>query len=427
MSMTVHETTVKNNLCVSCGICESVCPQKCIKPQFQYNQFIPVINSEKCTNCDICSDICSMHHKDFMKYAVLNGQSVENINWKAGYYKKSYIGFSLDPLIRLNSTSGGLITTIVKVLLEKSLYSKAFLVDDFNYRGIVSTKMFTKENSLEETSKSRYIPVSHREMIKYALANRNERLIIVATGCVVHTLLNVIEKFRLNRNNFLILGLFCDRTMNQNVYKYFQDYISDVGELDKLYFRTKERSGWPGNVKFVLNNGKAIFIPREVRMNIKEYFQLEACLYCVDKLNQFADISFGDNYTRKNSDSNGSNSIIVRTSMGEEVINYIKDEIELIDVELDIIMKSQHINERGLNLEFAKIFFMQNKVNLYPEIICEEHYDVANKLKKILALRRKNIQIGKIYPQGKKALQRKLMINSIKNKSRRFLKRLIKK
>jgi coenzyme F420 hydrogenase subunit beta len=151
-SKTIIETTVDRNLCVSCGICISVCPKKCIAFHKRNGQYIPQIEVSRCTKCGVCSEICSAHNMEFKKYATINKQKFTK-DWMNGNYISCYNGYSLNNKIRFNSASGGLITTIVQKLLNDCTYDKAFLVEDFNYNKIVESMPFTKGNELINTSK----------------------------------------------------------------------------------------------------------------------------------------------------------------------------------------------------------------------------------------------------------------------------------
>ena len=50
--------TTKLDLCVSCEICESVCPTNAISMRFSYGKFIPEINETLCNRCSKCFEIC---------------------------------------------------------------------------------------------------------------------------------------------------------------------------------------------------------------------------------------------------------------------------------------------------------------------------------------------------------------------------------
>ncbi len=81
--------------------------------------------------------------------------------------------------------------------------------------------------------------------------------------------------------------------MNFNIQRYFKDEFGKNEEkLLKMEFRTKEKTGWPGDSKLYFDSGRTLIIDRAVRISLKPYFQLNRCLFCADKLNSLSDISF---------------------------------------------------------------------------------------------------------------------------------------
>lgn len=406
----IYYTTVKNNLCVSCGICSAVCPAKCIKFDFIEGQYIPVVDEERCIDCAKCNEVCSCHSSNYIKF----NRNIEDKNkMYIGNIKSCYNVKSINKEILRNSTSGGAITTVISKLLEDEKYSYAFLIDDFNYSSFIETKMYKKGDDLLKTSKSRYIPVSHENTVEFMLKNRSEKIIIVGTSCVIQTILNVISIYKLNRDNYLFLGLFCDRNLNYNIFKYFSDFNENY-ELDNLFFRTKESNGWPGTVKLEYKEGQSVFLPAEERMLVKDYFQLQACLYCIDKLNQVSDISFGDNYTGQDTCKNGSSTIIVRSKLGQEILNNLRNEFEMNEVDIEKVLISQHINNRKDNLEFAKILNRNTGINKYPLIINNDEYE--EKFVKYLKVKIEQINMGKIYPISKRKLKKEVSFLKTKKK-----------
>jgi len=382
----------ENGLCSSCGICAGICPKKCIHYEKREGQFIPIIDFEECINCGLCLTCCPGINKKYN--AALSTE--DNL---IGEHLESYVGYYNELETRNNSTSGGLAIGIIKELLLLKKYNAAFLIDTFNYNDYVETKLVKLDEINKFHNKSRYISVSNQNLIQYILKNKNEKLIIVAVGCAVQGILNVIEKYKLERDNYLILGLFCDRSLNYNIFNYFSDISDFKHDLDQLYFRTKEQSGWPGNVKLVNNAGKEKFLSSQTRMLVKDYFQLESCLYCIDKLNKFSDISLGDNYTKVNSDSCGSNSIVIRTDRGLINFNHVKDKFTLTEIDINKICSSQKVTEKKANLKHAKILYNKKQINLYPEITA--NLNINSKDEQKYTERLKKINIGRNYPKSK--------------------------
>lgn len=415
MKKTVNETTIKNHLCVSCGICGAICPEACITFKRSRGQYIPQIDIQHCNNCGICSDICC-------KQTSPNTATQNLDNYIKGNFLFCYNAYALDEDIRKHSSSGGCITAIVKQMLNQGIYTCAFLVEDFNYNNYVSTKPFFKDDLLFNTSESRYIPISHQNMVKFILKNPQSRVIVVATGCVLQKLINVINKYNLQRNNYLFLGLFCAKTLNYNVFDYFK-YFSKKSDLVELHFRTKEQIGWPGNIKLKYSNGNYTFIASKERIIIKEFFQLKHCLYCLDKLNRLSDIAFGDNYTKENADKAGSNSIIIRTELGNEIFNQVKNELELFKIDFEAIKKGQGIKNLKLNFVFANILYNEREINLYPELIQKKA--INKKFIRDLNSKIKNINLGEEFPNKKIEIKTKIINKKILIILKRFKRKAI--
>jgi hypothetical protein len=216
--------------------------------------------------------------------------------------------------------------------------------------------------------------------------------------------------------------------MSYNVFEYFRDYNKPKSALKNLYFRTKENGGWPGQVKLEYENGGIKFLPARERMILKDYFQLERCMYCIDKLNQFADISFGDNYTGKNSSKEGNNSVIIRTSKGGNVWKISESVLKTSQITIDEIYKSQHIAERMQNYKFARIKGKKSRVNIYPGCVFENlsinqtTYEMMNKKLYL-------IDIGKKYREERILFHRRIKYIKIRNfigRIKRYIARRIR-
>ena len=336
--------TVDFGLCVSCGVCKGVCPKDCITFSLVKKQYLPQIDSSRCISCGLCYKVCPVH-----QIADYN----ECESWETfalGNYKSILYAKAKNSKLLFQATSGGAITQIIDILLNKEKYQSAFLVEGYNYNRQVKVKRITKTDSLSQTTKSRYLLVSHEDTIKYILQHQDEKLIIVATGCACQGIVNVIKKYHLKREQYLIIGLFCDKTMTQGVVDFFSHHSCGKGrELNELYFRTKNAGGWPGNVRLIYSDGTMEDLPHTDRIRVKNYIMPERCLYCLDKLNRSCDISVGDNYIPENEDKEGSNSVIIRTEQGEIAWNKCKQYFVYREDDIEKFIKSQHILDKKRN------------------------------------------------------------------------------
>ena len=364
-------SVVENNLCVSCGICAGVCPKKCIASTFEAGSYLPTIDENSCVNCGLCYKVCPGKAADYTK------TSAKDIFF--GTAIKCLAAQTKDKEILAQSVSGGAVTTLVKNLLRDKIYDAAFLVDTYNHDAETFTNLYNAESNFANTPKSRYVTVNHSRAVSYMLKNPDAKLILVGSSCFMQGILNVIAQFKLNRENYFLAGLFCDKTMHYNVWTYFKE----IG-AEKLFFRTKEQSGWPGNVG-IEKQGQKYFLPREIRMQMKDFFCVERCRYCLDKLNQFADISFGDNYTEtplpaQIDKKSGTSCLIIRTERGAKIFDKYRDDFLTQELSAQTIYKSQNIEARKANFIFgeyksAKIGYPINKV---PPEVAHGFYEEPN-------------------------------------------------
>lgn len=399
-----------NNLCCSCGICKNVCPVNAIKYIRENGMFVPEI-SDICVSCGKCYKVCPSVQHSYEKNN-LHQAMVGNLKFAINAWSK-------DSDIRHFSASGGVITTIVEYLLLHDYYDCVFTVDTYNYHSQVKTNKYDKHSynlndiSTQKYTKSRYIPISHENLVDFILNNRDSKVIIIATSCAVRGILNVIDKFKLNRNNYLLLGLFCDQVYNYNCWEYYSDMLSDnYGEVSEFNFKNKDSGGWPGNMKFSFSDGKYVFKDKTERIKIKDYFKPERCVYCVDKLNVCTDISLGDNYTDQNSSSLGSNSIIIRTDLGEKIFELISELIDYERVDVDKICVAQYFDGRKKNYEFSllKNAELDNNFQLNSIMEYEHNPNATSAYKAVL----RKLHYGETYP-----LNRKKLIKQIQKSGRK--------
>ncbi|MFZ2192740.1 MAG: Coenzyme F420 hydrogenase/dehydrogenase, beta subunit C-terminal domain, partial [Candidatus Moraniibacteriota bacterium] len=245
----------------------------------------------------------------------------------------------------------------------------AFVLNSDGINGKIARISYVeKEEDIINSAKSKYIPASIYDIIKKIKSDPLRKYAVVGTSCQFQALRKFLEIFKISQENILLLGLFCDRTLNYNVLQYFRDISRSKNRILKVDFRNKERNGWPGDVKLYYENKKEFFIDRKKRMEVKDYFQLNRCVFCLDKLNIDADISFGDCYIKNKSTKDGETNIIIRTEKGKYFFEKVKDRFDVEKTNLGEIMDSQKIEERIKN--FNKFNFKKIKIFIgayYPK------------------------------------------------------------
>jgi len=395
------------DLCVSCEICLAACSAGAITIEYKFGQFLPKVDNEKCTNCGLCIKLCPGIDIDPLGFR----HKKDSNDVFCESCLESYTAYSNDTMIRKNSTSGGLITNLITELIKNKEFDAAFVLDFDKFDGKpVRLKETHKIYEILKAAKSKYIPASVYHVIKTLETRDNRKYIITGTPCQIHGINKYVTKFNIHEENILFLGLFCDKTLNLNIIQYLEDtYKKSNEKLIKFEFRTKEKHGWPGNSKIYFDSGRDIIIDRSVRMQLKKFFQLNRCLFCYDKLNKSADISFGDCYIAKEGDFNGKSNVIVRTKKGKQIFDKYSYLFSLEKVDVDEIRKSQHLMDKRDNLEFAKLLIKKN--NLYPNLVSE--YEINSQAARRLSKLQRHIKWGQNYNMNK--IKTYLFLSKIKS------------
>ena len=218
-------------LCISCGICAGNCPIGCIEMKPVRHSVRQTVNEKACLHCGKCRAVCPN-----MTLNADDSFAAEIEMNLLGKYKGIYCSKAKNKELLRVCTSGGIITSCVSKLLHDGEYQSAFLIEGYEYSGIrLKTKRFTKESSLIETAKSRYLTVDHSGAVRYLLAHKDERIIFVGSPCAIVGLEQTIKQNKLERGQYFLIGLFCDKTMSYGVVDYFENYSSKK-ELNKLFF-----------------------------------------------------------------------------------------------------------------------------------------------------------------------------------------------
>lgn len=366
-----------DGLCISCGICAGNCPVNCIEMKPDGYFVRPVIDTNTCIHCGKCLTVCPNNR---LKADETVGENIER--YLLGDYHSIYCAKAKDRELLKECASGGVVTTLVQKLLQAGEYQSAFLVEGYDYcNRRLSTKRFVAEDALSSTTKSRYLTVNHSDAVKYLLKNRTERIIFVGTPCAITGLRNTLSQNHLTQEQYLMIGLFCDKTMHYGVVQYFADYPSGGQQMTDYHFRTKQVGGWPGGVRICYANGSKKDLPNTERMKVKDYFLPERCLYCLDKLNRSADIAVGDNYITGNADKEGVSSVIIRTDIGKMVWNHCADYFEIHTDPVDAMIKSASLAQKKQNFFYGCLKGVYQTSGEVPESIQKAYSEQLKKLK----------------------------------------------
>ncbi|MCM1537385.1 MAG: Coenzyme F420 hydrogenase/dehydrogenase, beta subunit C-terminal domain [bacterium] len=349
--------------CVCCRICAVVCPAECIHFERRSGYYLPIVDRKLCIHCGRCVRVC---------YGLARTHRIP-----AAMPHRALTAQAKDEELLMRATSGGVVTAMVDRLLRDGVYDNAYLVEGFDDEYQLSTREFLPGEDLSTTQKSRYVPVSHQNAVSGILAHPEKRSIFVGCACAVYGLLEAMKLSGADREHVLIIGLFCDRALTYSFYDYFRTRypkrIKESGQIRDIYFRDKRAGGWPGDMRFVFEDGSSMDVSAKERMCVKDFFTLRRCVECDDKFNRQADISVGDNYTGKNSDKKGTSSVLLYTDRGTAAWEHCEDAFVTAPASAEEICESQHA-------EWEKAFACTKdgeKVDLPDEVVNDKDFSYA--------------------------------------------------
>jgi coenzyme F420 hydrogenase subunit beta len=349
---------VEAGLCIGCGTCAGVCPHQAIKIMLNNEGALEASIGKSCVNCGVCLKVCSGSNVNFVQ---LNAAFFREKQYDPliGTYSQCYVGYAKDPVVRINGSSGGLVTSMLISALESGFIDGA-VVTKMDEIEPTKPKVFIARNVDEIVSAqtSKYCPVAPNILLQEVL-RKEGRYAVVGLPCHIQgirkaELLNPVIRKRI----VLHIGLFCSHGTSFKGTEYLLGQIgiktSDISEL------TYRGNGWPGVMTIRLKNGKTKEVPyhsyRDGLFNLFLFTPLR-CLQCTDTTSELADLSFGDAWFPEFSrtDTLGCSLVIARNSVGiqslDSAVKNNRSVLQYIDV---IQLLKRHANRVTFRFKKAK-------------------------------------------------------------------------
>jgi coenzyme F420 hydrogenase subunit beta len=238
-----------------------------------------------------------------------------------GHYRDIHIGFSTDPQIRLNSASGGIISSILTWLLEKKMIDGAVVLgmsedEPWLARPFIAT---TREEILQ-AAQSKYIIAPVNEILPEIGRFEGNLAYVGLPGQVQSIRLLQQMDHPWVRPIRYIFGPFYGNTLHfSSVNSFLRSFgIRDHTLIRKLYFRYGE---WPGKMRVELNDGRVFELPKFHANYLIPFHILKNSLLCTDLTNEYTDISGGDAWAPVYEErGKGYSMVVTRSETGEEII-----------------------------------------------------------------------------------------------------------
>lgn len=340
----IIENIVNNDLCIGCGLCAGICPQRLLAMHFNiYGEYNPVLKQACSKECGLCMSVCPFNDKNMNETEIgreLFGH-IEGINHteETGYYLDSFVGYS--PQFRKTSASGGMATWLLATLLEKKHVDYVLCVaPQENPEKLFSFQIFEDAESIIRSSGSAYYPVELSDMIKTIL-DKPGRYAVTGLPCFIKAIrLATARNQKLKERITFVIGLVCGQMKSKHYTTYLSELANAGGKLQKVTYRGKSPDKPANNFYFHCINqegteGKLFFKEGVSKAWVNRWFTPNACNYCDDVFAELADVVFMDAWLPEYIDeSKGTNLLIVRSAVIQDLI---LDGIENKSINLNVI------------------------------------------------------------------------------------------
>lgn len=298
---------ILKDLCMSCGLCESICQEEVIKVEEQ-----PSLIGE-CSNCGDCLIYCP---RSFLP--IDDGEVL-------GEYLMKIAARARDERITKVSQDGGFVTALLCYALEKKIIDGAIVsmtTEEWRAEPFIATSI----EEIINAAGSKYTPSPNLRLLKGAKERGLKSIALVGLPCHIQG----VAKLQHYNNDLakiikFAVGLFCKSSFNTSLLREFvTKYNIDLNKVKKLDIK--------GKYFRVYKNGDVI------KVSMKEIgkFARSSCKYCFDFSAKLADFSVGSVGSAE-----GYSTVIVRSEIANELLNGMIEEgvIETTEVEDELIIK----------------------------------------------------------------------------------------
>ena len=333
-----HPATVADipalKLCTSCGVCQGICPSRAITMKIvPGGTWAPLIDESLCTDCGLCRQSCAGSGFDFpgMQHKLFGGAPEHP---EIGNTLEMFSGHCADSDLHWKAQSGGIVSTLLLHLLETKAISGALLVR-WNPSKPMEAEPFiarTREDVIQATG-SKYCPVPTGKLMATVLQEEG-RFAVVGPSCLIQSLRKAeVAIPALSAKIHIRIGLACLNVFALPFHEYLRHRLKlKPDEIRSFEHRSKAWRGWPGTLRIRTHTGNDLDLPaQESRVIPRPFFSPWRCNLCIDKANEFADITCGDCRVARHYGINnlshlghahpGLSDIIVRTEAGRKTLH----------------------------------------------------------------------------------------------------------
>lgn len=396
-------TVIKNDYCIGCGICASIDGSPLSMKLDENGQYTPYIDNsdnikgEMKTNIlSICPFSNNSKNETVIGSEIFSKYENSSFNKYTGYSLNNYAGYVKEGNFREKGSSGGMGNWIATQLLKEDLVDGIIHVKSAVDK---ESKLFEYEISyneaeLSEGAKSKYYPIEMSQVIKFVRENEG-RYALVGIPCFIKGIRLLAEQDEKIREKIkFFIGLVCGHLKSEMFAKSIGMQLGvEPQSLRGIDFRKKidNRLASDYGVEVTGKKDKEEFSASSPTKDLYTtnwghgFFKYNACEFCDDVLAETADITVGDAWLPEyTNDSMGTNIIVVRNPIIQQILDRNSDKIYLEKISNDKVHQSQAGGFRHRRDGLAYRLYQKDKYNQWrPTKRVEPSNKLSSKRKRI--------------------------------------------
>jgi coenzyme F420 hydrogenase subunit beta len=331
-------------LCLGCGACVSVCPEKALRlVDVEDDGLRPERDPARCGQCSQCLAVCpgiaiegpAAHHL-----------AIDALRPAWGNVLDIWEGYAADPEIRFLGSSGGVATALSLFSLEGLRTQGILHVGSESERPLKNRAVISRSrDELLSRTGSRYAPAAPCGGFEL-LDGTSDPYVFVGKPCDVVALRKWQAGDGTKRLSIgLAISIFCAGTPSTEGTQTILDQLG-VDPEKVTSFRYRGR-GWPGRTVATTISDSDVDRSMTYEQSwgdiLSKHTQFR-CRLCPDSTGELADISCGDPWYRTvEPDDPGRSLVLVRTEAGRDVVRQAMEAgyVTLERVKPDVLPRSQ--------------------------------------------------------------------------------------
>lgn len=333
---------ISNDFCLGCGLCQVI--DKKAKISEVNGNLVSNYNKGGEDHISVCPGA---------GYDIVNeGRRINNADnylYELGWYNDIKLVQSTNTTLLKSASSGAAMTTIALYMLEKG-YVDGVICTKYTYNNPTPrpiTYIARNKKELLEGQGSKYCPTSTLSIL--GQLKENEKYVLIGTPCQIAGWRKYYKAYNPSIKIVLTLANFCGGYRD---FRELDHFVKKLACFENVKYFQHRGDGVPGQMRIVDNNNKEWKYPYPNYAQLSPIQKNKRCVYCIDATGELADISCGDAWIKRITETGESwSTVILRNSEAQILFNEM---LEANLFKVDYITSQEVVESQLLNITSKK-------------------------------------------------------------------------